>query len=139
MIVFDVDRIGPWVSERTGGTYYPGSGQAIGLERDGVLYGGVLYDQSYERSVCMHCAGDSAYWLNKTFLRMSFDYPFNQLKVGKVIALVDSANTAAIRFDQKLGFIEEGRLKDAGRQGDLVLLTMTRSQCRWIGDTHGQK
>lgn len=138
MIVFDVERIGPWVSERTGGKYYPGSGQAIGVERDGEIYAGVLYDQSFGRSVCMHVATSGPSWLTKGFLRMVFDYPFNQLKVNKVIGLVDETNAAAIRFDRHLGFIEEGRLKDAGRFGDLLLLTMTREQCRWIqGDSHG--
>lgn len=130
MIVFDVDRIALWVCERAGGAYYPGSCQGIAMEEDGVLTAGVLYDQFNGRSVCMHVAIEKP--VSRRFTRMAFDYPFNQMKVQKVIGLVDSTNTKALRFDKMLGFIEEARIADAGRCGDLTILTMTRQQCRWI-------
>lgn len=117
----------------TGGTYYAGSGQGIGLEKDGVLIAGVLFDNCNGRSVQMHVASDGTRrWMTREYLAISFDYPFNQLKVKKIVGLVDSANTDAQRFDMALGFQHEATLKDAGRQGDLLLLTMTREQCRFL-------
>lgn len=116
----------------TGGEYH-GGGQGIGLERDGDLIAGVLYDNFNGRSVCMHVAGVGN-WLNRGYLKRAFDYPFNQLKVGKLIGLVDSKNKAALRFDRHLGFVAEGIIKDAGRTGDLHILTMTREQCRYLGE-----
>jgi RimJ/RimL family protein N-acetyltransferase len=130
VIVFDVGRIGPWVCERAGGKYFPGTCQGIGYEQDGELTAGVLYDQCNGRSVQMHVALDKP--LTKGFVRICFDYVFNQLKVQKVIGLVDSNNTKALHLDRKLGFVDEAQIKDAGRTGDLVILTMTRQQCRWI-------
>ena len=133
MIVFDVDRLGPWVAERTGGTYYPGSGKAIGLERNGNLVAAVLYDNCTGRSVQMHVASDStSRWMTREYLGICFDYPFNQLKVNKIIGLVDSTNLEAQRFDESIGFVEEHRIKDAGRHGDLIIYSMTRDQCRWL-------
>lgn len=130
-VTFDVERIGPWVCARAGGTHIPGSSQAIGLERDGELVAGVLYDQFNGRSVCMHVAADVPDWVSRKFLRLCFDYPFNQMGVNKVVGLVDSTNTRALSFDMHLGFVEEARLSDAGKEGDLVILTMTKEQCRW--------
>lgn len=138
MIVTDKDRIGRWVCERTGGLYEPTSAAAIGWEVDGELVAGTLYDQFNGRSICMHVAAEKP--VTRTFTRTCFDYPFNQLGVQKVIGLVDSTNDSALRFDLHLGFVEEARVKDAGKFGDLILLTMTRQQCRWIqGEAHGRK
>lgn len=130
MIVTDKERIGPWVCERTGGTYEPTTAAAIGWESEGELVAGVLYDQYNGRSICMHVAAEKP--VTRTFTKTAFDYPFNQLGVQKVIGLVDSTNDAALRFDRKLGFVEEARIKDAGKHGDLILLTMTKERCRWL-------
>ncbi len=139
MIVFDVERIGPWVAERTGGSYYPGSGQAIGLERDGKLIAGVLYDNCNGKSVQMHVASDgSRRWMTKEYLHICFDYPFRQLGVRKIIGLVDSENSDALRFDLALGFVVEHVVKDAGRYGDQVILSMTPEQCRWNRRDNGE-
>lgn len=132
MIVFG-EHVCRWTAEMTGGTYYAGSGQGIGLEKDGVLIAGVLFDNCNGRSVQMHVASDGTRrWMTREYLAVCFDYPFNQLKVKKIVGLVDSANTDAQRFDMALGFRHEATLKDAGRQGDLLLLTMTREQCRFL-------
>ena len=78
----------------------------------------------------MHVAID--YRINKEYTKLCFDYAFNQLKVNKVIGLVESNNHKALRFDKHLGFIEEYVVKDAGKNGDIHILSMTREQCRFI-------
>ena len=133
MIVFG-ERVCYWTAQRTGGTYYAQSGQGIGLEVDGELTAGVLYDNHTEQSVQMHVAGVGKRWMTKAYLRTCFDYPFNQLKVKKVVGIVDSTNADALRFDRHLGFVDEAVIKDAGRLGDLHILTMTRQQCRFLKD-----
>ena len=134
MIVFDAARIGPWVCERTGGQWV-GDGACIGLEKDGQLVAGVIFDQYNGRSACMHVASDGTrQWMTRQYLMVCFDYPFNQLKLNKLIGLVDSTNTDALRFDKNLGFVEEAVIKDAGKHGDLHILTMTRQQCRFLKD-----
>lgn len=132
MIVFDADRIGPWVCSIAGGQYFKGASTAIGLERDGELIAGVLYDDYNGRSIRMHVAAVGKYWLNREYLRVCFDYPFNQLKVNKVIGLVDSENADALKFDRHLGFTDECVVKDAGKVGDVIVLSMTKEECRWI-------
>ena len=133
MIVFDKDRIGPWVCERTGGRYEPSCSSAIGLEQEGVLVAGVLYDQFNGRSVCMHVASDGTQkWMTREYLAYCFFYPFEQLGVQKILGLVDSTNENALAFDKALGFEVECEIKDAGKTGSLVILTMSRDRCRWL-------
>ena len=44
-VIFDADLIGPWVCEKTGGTWIKGRGTAIGkLNQNGDLVAGVLYE-----------------------------------------------------------------------------------------------
>lgn len=132
-IVFDCDRIGPWVCERTGAKYIPGSSQGIGLERDGELVAGVLFDQFTGQSVCMHVASDGTRaWMTREYLAICFDFPFRQLKVKKVLGLVDSTNENALSFDRALGFKHEATIEDAGKTGSLVILSMSRDDCRWL-------
>lgn len=78
----------------------------------------------------MHVAAEKP--VTRTYTKFCFEYAFNQLKVKKVLGLVDSTNLSALRFDSHLGFIEEARIKDAGKTGDLIILSMTRPQCRWV-------
>ena len=127
------EHVARWVAERTGGQYFDGSGQGIGWVSDGELAAGVLFDNFTGRSVQMHVAAARKNWLSREFLRFCFWYPFEQLKVNKVVGLVDSSNGAALRFDLHLGFQQEAVIKDAGRTGDIIVLTMTRDQCRFIG------
>lgn len=133
MIVTDSARVGPWVCERTGGTWTPQDSTALGWEKDGKLVAGVVFDLYNGASICIHVASDgSKRWMTREFRRICFDYAFNQAKVKKIIGIVPSNNVEALRFDRKLGFVEEARIADAHPQGDLILLTMTRQQCPWL-------
>lgn len=131
MIVVGQDRrVGDWVCARTGGSGYV-EGVAIGWERNGQLTAGVLVDHYNGASACLHVAGDGKKWLTREFLYFVFGYVFEQLKLNVVIGLVPSWNTQALRFDLHLGFVEKCRIPGAVPDGDLVILTMTRGQCRW--------
>lgn len=137
MIVVD-HAVGEWVCKQTGGIYSPEVSFSIGRVVDKVLVGGVVYDHFNGRSVCMHCAGYGA-WLSRQFLGVVFDYAFNQLKVNKVLGLVDSENDKAKRLDEHLGFVCESVIPEAGKEGDLMIYTMTRDQCRFLKGKYGQQ
>ena len=129
----DPKRVIDWVCARTGGANLGTHATAIGLLSDGELVAGVMYDNYHRASIAMHIAGEGPHWLTREFLRVAFDYPFRQLGVFKVCGIVDSGNEAAMRFDKHLGFVEEGRIRGACKNGcDLVFLSMTAEQCRWL-------
>ena len=129
-------RVGPWVSKRIGGTYN-GEGRTIGLEEDGELIAGVMVDAWNGASACMHVAGDGN-WLNREFLFACFDYVFNQLGLNVVIGVVPGDNDKALRFDKHLGFREVARIPEGHPRGDLVILTMRKEECRFLGKDYGK-
>lgn len=106
---------------------------AIGLLRHGALIAGVLYNSFEEKNVCMHVGAiDGAHWLTRSFLFAAFDYPFNQLGMRRVTALVPKKNKAARKFDEHIGFRYEGCLKHYFDRDDMIVYGMLREDCRWI-------
>lgn len=126
------ERVGKWACSKAGGVFSLADSVAIGLERDGELTAAVVFNNWTGRSICMHVYSEGKHWLNREFLWFVFYYPFEQLKVKKIVAQVSSANEAALKFDSHLGFIHEATVKDAAKDGDMLLLTMTREQCPWL-------
>lgn len=107
---------------------------AIGLRRRGELVAGVVYEGFNPHNIWMHVAAEpGAHWLNRTFLRAGFAYPFRQLGCSWVRGYVDASNAAACRFNEHLGFHEEARLKEAAQDGgDVIVYAMRRSECRFL-------
>jgi RimJ/RimL family protein N-acetyltransferase len=127
------ERVGRWVCERAGGSWVPGRGTAIGLERNGRLVAGVIFDDFNGANINMHVASDgSRGWLNREYLWFCFYYPFVQLGVKRITGIVPECNEAAARFDEHIGFELEARLKDAHPDGDLLIYKMTSDKCRWL-------
>lgn len=131
------DIIAPWVWDRVGGTYNPNGDVAIGLAENGRLIAGVVYENYHpQASVAMHVAAEPGkQWATYKNLKIWFTYPFEQLQVTKVIAPVKESNAVARKFNERLGFTEEARIKDAcGADNDLIIYTMTKDRCRFLGD-----
>ena len=126
------EELGKWLCDRTGATHIPGQGWYIGNELNDRLVGVVGFDNYTGGSIAMHVAGEGKRWLTRNFLWFVFYYPFEQLKVNKIIGLVDSKNETARDFDLKLGFVQEACIKGAGRDGDLLILTMDKEQCKFL-------
>jgi RimJ/RimL family protein N-acetyltransferase len=132
-------RVGQWVCDRIGGEFNEKLAVAIGLERDGALIAGVIFDNYMGRSIAMHVAGEGGHWMTREYARACFDYAFNQLKVNKILGFVDSTNAAARRYDEHLGFVLEHVITDAGKCGDLCIYSMTPDKCRFLGEKHGKE
>lgn len=134
-IVFDEPaRVGWWVCERIGGEFNEKLAVAIGLESDGQLIAGVIFDNYLGRSIAMHVAGEGGHWMTRSFARACFGYAFKQLKVKKIIGFVDSGNAQARRYDEHLGFVLEHVITDAGKVADLCIYSMTPDRCRFLGE-----
>lgn len=135
MIVCDRQEVlGRWLCERTGGAYLAGESTYIGLETDGKIVAVAGYDDYNGASVRAHLAIDGK--LTPEFIWYGFYYPFEELKVNKIIGLVASTNHKALRLDKHFGYIEEAIIKDAVPYGDLHILTMTKDQCRYLTRKH---
>lgn len=129
------DWIGGWVADKVGFEYIPGRMTAIGLvdENERVLGGVVFYDYTGS-NIWMHVAvaSESACSGARDFVKSIFTYVFTELGCSRCCGWIPVHNEAAINLDLKLGFTPEYVLKNAGTDGDHVLMIMDRENCRWI-------
>ncbi len=132
------ERVCAWVSEKIRENDFIFA-RAIGLEQDGELIAGVVYENYTGKNITMHVAAvPGKRWLNREFLFRSFAYPFLQLDCNRVTGLVRADNLEAQKFDEHLGFKKEGLLRQACEGGtDLILYGMLKTECRWIGNRNG--
>lgn len=135
---FDAEEIGPWVCDGTGGTWISGRGTAIGRLSGGRLVAGVLYEDWNGANVVCHIRGIGN-WATRDYLRIIFDYPFNQLGVRRITCPVDSSNTVSNHFVSRLGFSLECSLVGATPSGNLNIYRMTRDECRFLRLPHGKE
>lgn len=134
VIIVDRERVARFICERTEmdmDLLQPGY-TVVGLERDGELIGGVMYEYYTGSCVEMHMAGDGGRWITRPLLRMAFRYPFIQLGCKVVRGRVPSWNLEAIKLDLKLGFRLEHVLEDADPRGAHWLMIMRREDCRFL-------
>ena len=108
--------------------------KGIGLEEDGELIAGVVYEGFNGANIWMHVAAvPGKRWLTREYLRVCFDYPFNQLGVARVSGYVNETNMAARRFDEHLGFTLEATLEGASADGKNVMIyKMLKANCRHV-------
>lgn len=130
-------RVGSWVAKRIRGGYFEERSQAIGLERNGELVAGVIYENWNHKSIWCHIAIEGK--MTPAYLAAIFHYPFDTAQVDKIIVPVGSDNEESIRLVKKMGFAEEARIKDARPEGDLILYTLTREACRFLGERYGKR
>ena len=129
-------KVGLWVTEQTQGGFDPQRSVAIGLERDGELVAGTVYENWNGVSVMCHIV-----WQHVTpaYLAAVYDYPYNVAKVDKIIGPISSNHTRALALVSKMGFSEEARIKDGAPDGDIVFMTQTPDRCRFLEPRYGQK
>lgn len=130
-------EVGDWITARIQGKFHADSATTIGLERDGEIVGGCIFENHTGQSMLIHCAGISRYWMNRDFLMAVFGYAFRQMGIKKLIGPVDSSNSDSRHFIENLGFHPEATIADGARNGDLIMYTLTRQQCRFLGEQNG--
>lgn len=134
MILWDArDRVGDWVRQRipeigpSWGEWY----QAIGLEDDGKLIAGVVYNLYSGADIAMHVAGEGR-WLRREFTHAAFGYPFHQLKTRRVTSYTGSRNEKSIKLQMGLGFEYEGRMRHALPDDDVLIFGLLKEHCRYL-------
>jgi RimJ/RimL family protein N-acetyltransferase len=108
--------------------------KAIGLERDGVMVAGVVYEGYNGANVWVHLAAEpGAQWMTREYLRYCFHYPFNELGVQRLSGYVDASNANAIRLNEHFGYQREALLKGAAPSGgDVIIYVMRKPDCRYL-------
>ena len=129
-------QIGQWVAEKTDGVYRPNS-VSLGLISHEKVVAGVVYDTW--NGVSIHASIAIEGIMTPRYLAAIFHYPFIHVGAKKIICSVAEKNYNSLRLVQKLGFRLEAQILDAHPDGSLLIFTMNREQCRFIGaDKYGQ-
>lgn len=133
LIYGDDDKLLPWAARAIGIERFRDDARAIGQSRNGIINAVVVYDTFSACDVNMHIASDgSGRWLTREFLVAAFAFPFIQLRLRRVTAMVPASNHAALKFDRHLGFTDEGFHPKALPNDDIRSLGMLREACRFI-------
>ena len=124
----------PWVGQRIDEDRFGTDCIALGLEEDGKLIAGVVFNWYTGPSISMHVAAEPGRrWLNRDFLYRCFAYPFLQLKCNRVTGLVRIDNLDSQRFNEHLGFKKEGVIRQGAEdKTDFILYGMLKDECRWL-------
>jgi hypothetical protein len=126
----DGPAVGHWAASLLNSAYFEARSHAIGIERDGKLVAGIIYEQWTGKSITCHAAFPGR--LTPGFLREIFNYPFVTCGVEKMIAPVSSTNSKIMKLLHNMGFAEEARITNAAADGDMVFYTLARQDCRFL-------
>lgn len=133
MIVLHANRGLDWALERIPKMKaWMGEAKSLAAMVGERILGVVVFDAFTDFECCMHIVIEDRHCVNKRILRAVFAYPFEQLKLRRVTGLVPESNIAALAFDLRLGFVQEGRKKWALGNEDEIILGMTAERCRWL-------
>lgn len=107
---------------------------AVGLEDNGVIIAGAIYERFNGHNVFFHgCSDSTKRWATPGFIRALMHHPFVSIGAPRMTTIVAASNHQALAFDDALGFREEGRLAQAAHDGsDAIYLTIWKHECKWL-------
>lgn len=138
LIYGEDERVAQWAAQHSStGRMWDGQYIAIGLERAGELVAAWGFTEYLPGgSIRGHvCAVPGKQWLTRPFLRILFLYPFQQLKVHRLNAMIPAKNHAVKNFVEQLGFTFESRMERALAQDDVLIYRMfveDKAWKRWV-------
>ena len=133
-IIIGEKRITDFVAKKTNEEDF-GTCASIGLVNENdKLIAGVVYNMWSGYSINMHIGAEkNSNWFSRRFATYCFNATFGHFKCNRATALVRKKNIKAQKFVLKLGFIEEGIVRQACHDGeDVVMFGMLASECRFL-------
>lgn len=133
MIWFDHVPDGQQIAHAAGTGFDPHVDKVISrITVAGKLMGGFIFTNYSKVAMQVHCAGFMPRWLTPELLALVFDYPFNQLKVEQLIVTAPSTNAPNVKMYVRAGYTPITMIPRAVVGGDLLILSMTRDECKWL-------
>ena len=131
MWCYDQARIKRYTAHKLGNI----SGDAVGIgvcHKDVLVCACLYFNHSYKNSdIEMSLVSDEPRIFTTEALKGFLGYPFNQIRCNRITAKVEAKNTVCRRLLKKIGFVEEGVLREASQGNDLVIYGLLRSDYRY--------
>lgn len=129
-----------WAAQRLRAQFDPKMCAWITRLGDDLNIMGVVVYTNVTRGNCdMSVASNTPYFLSRRFLDVVFHYPFITLGLPRVSAITAEDNIKALRLNHRLGFKDEGVLRNWFGTKAGIVMGMLRDECRWIGAEHEQR
>jgi RimJ/RimL family protein N-acetyltransferase len=139
LIVGHDKAISRWVADRVGVTVSDfGACKTMGFVDRDTLVAGVVFHNFRALNVEASIATESPRWCNRGVLHAIFHYPFVQAGCSRVTATTEATNQPVRAFLCRLGFQQEGVLRQFLPSGDMVVYGLLRDECRWLRTPDGQ-
>ena len=126
------EAVAKWVAEGCD-VEYTHICRGIGWLSEGKLAAAMLYNHYTGSSISMSARVEVPEKVQREWLFTVFDYPFNQLGVKRVTALIAESNQRSLSSCKHLGWKYETVLKDYFPGCDGIVLVMRKEDCRWLG------
>lgn len=132
-VLFGADEmVGDFVKARVE-DFEPRNYTALGVIRNGALVAGVIYHNFRKTDLEVVIAASSPNWCFPATMRTLFAYPFGQLRVQRMTALVGRKNKPSRKLVLGLGFKEEGCCRKAFFNGeDAMIYGLLRNECKFL-------
>ena len=132
MIEYNQQILKEWAQKHEMPT--PEDARLIGSSFNSVLKAVVVYCGFFGKSCSMHVASNGSHWMTRDFLKTAFELPFKNWNLKVIIGTVAGNNVKSLKLCRHLGFREVAVIPDAHDDGDLVVLEMRPTNCRFLGD-----
>lgn len=97
------------------------------------LIGAVVVTQRSRDNIMIAVCGTSPRWAQRGPLSEMFTALYNELDKTRITCMVSESNDRSLRLTRGLGFREEGRLRQAGSNGeDMILFGMLKEECEYL-------
>ena len=87
-------------------------------------------------NIFVHLAIDDARLCQRRYIRLMFDYAFNQCKCGRITAMCVDGYRRNERLLQGVGFVKEGVIRQAmlvnNKYVNAALYGMLKGECKWV-------
>ncbi len=123
---------GEAIADRIGIRFVPRVDRTISITSHGNLIGGVVYTDYTQRTIQIHGAAWIPRALTRDLLWTVFTYPFDVLRVERVLAYVATTNERSTKLCLGVGFKEHALIRDVVPDGHMMVLSMGREDCRWL-------
>lgn len=123
-----------WANDVLGVKFEPHSCTWITrLNKEGQITAVAVYNMGTEFNIEMSVASDkSGRCVSREFLAVAYRYPFNQLKLRRVTAIVKDGDSKTLEIARKLGHVYEATLKGWFGDRDGIVMRMLREECKWL-------
>ena len=105
----------------------------LGIWQDGTLIGGVLFtDIRPNRDCWLTIYTESPRWATKNVLKHIFNTVFLTIGAKRCSVLVSESNKKSYDLCQRLGFKDEGLLREYRENGEnCYVMGMLKQECKW--------